>query len=144
MGGTAALVAAVAVCYGCSGDDTIMIELDEVNGSGITGVVELREAGATTRMTVTSVEGGTITGARVMPHSTCPEIDDKHLITPPTGTIQVPFDTAATAGMTLVPPSSGTAATSPAAQREHGRHETFPNAGPGSTRLVCDRAGRGS
>ena len=84
MGGTAALVAAVAVCYGCSGDDTIMIELDEVNGSGITGVVELREAGATTRMTVTSVEGGTITGARVMPHSTCPEIDDKHVITPPT------------------------------------------------------------
>jgi len=92
MRGTAALVAAVALSCGCSGEETITIELDEVNGSGITGIVELRAAGENTRMTVARVEGGTITGARVMSHSTCPEIDDKHPITPPSGIIQVPFE----------------------------------------------------
>jgi hypothetical protein len=92
MRGMATLVAAVALSSGCSADETITIELDEVNGSGITGTVELRAAGEKTRMTVTRVEGGTITGARLMPHSTCPEIDDKYPITPPTGILQVPFD----------------------------------------------------
>jgi hypothetical protein len=77
---------------GCGGDDTITIELDEVGGSGITGTVELTPAGENTRVTVTKVEGGTITGARVMGSSPCPEIDDKHPITPPAGVINVPFE----------------------------------------------------
>jgi hypothetical protein len=89
---TATLIAAVAVSGGCSGDETITIELDDVNGSGITGLVELRAAGDSTRMTVTKVDGGTITGARVVSHSTCPEINDRYAITPPTGIIQVPFE----------------------------------------------------
>jgi hypothetical protein len=88
----ATLVAAIALSCGFSGDETITIELDEVNGSGITGVVELSAAGENTRMTVTEVEGGMITSARVMPHSTCPEIDDKYPITPPSGIIQARFD----------------------------------------------------
>jgi hypothetical protein len=86
----AALLVAVAALGGC-GRDTITIDLDEVNGSGITGTVELTPAGDNTRITVTKIEGGTITGARVMSLSACPTIDDKFPITPPTGIVQVPF-----------------------------------------------------
>ena len=86
----AALLVAVAALSGCGGD-RITIDLDEVNGSGITGTVELTPAGENTRITVTKVEGGTITGARVMPFSACPTIDDKYPITPPTGIVQGHF-----------------------------------------------------
>jgi hypothetical protein len=79
------------VLGGCGGD-SITIDLEEVAGSGITGTVELTRAGKGTRITVTRVEGGAITGARVMPDSSCPAIDDKHAITPPTGTVQAPFE----------------------------------------------------
>ena len=61
----AALLLAVAALGGCDGD-RISIDLDEVNGSGITGTVELTPAGENTRITVTKVEGGAITAARVM------------------------------------------------------------------------------
>jgi hypothetical protein len=87
----AALLVFVAALGGC-GDDRITIDLDEVNGSGITGTVELTPVGKNTRVTVTKVEGGTITGARVMPLSPCPGLDDKYPITPPTGIVQVPFE----------------------------------------------------
>jgi hypothetical protein len=86
----AALLVLVAALGGCGGD-RITIDLDEVNGSGITGTVELTPVGENTRVTVTKVEGGTITGARVMSFSTCPALDDKYPITPPTGIVQVPF-----------------------------------------------------
>jgi hypothetical protein len=73
----AALLLAVAALGGCGGD-RITVDLDEVNGSGITGTVELTPAGENTRITVTKVEGGTITGARVMSFWACPTIDDKY------------------------------------------------------------------
>ena len=85
-----ALLAVAALGGGCGGD-RITIDLDEVNGSGITGTLELTPAGENTRITVTKVEGGMITGARVMSFSACPTIDDKYPITPPTGIVQVPF-----------------------------------------------------
>jgi hypothetical protein len=88
----AAVVAAIGLLGGCGGDDAITIEVNEVNGSGITGVVELSPAGEYTRVSVARLAGGTITGARVMPYSSCPGLDDKYPITPPTGIVQVPFE----------------------------------------------------
>ena len=89
----AAVLVAAAVLGGCGGQETITIELLEVNGSGITGVVELRPAGAgATRITVTRVDGGSITGARVETQSPCPDVNDKYPIRPPTGIANREFE----------------------------------------------------
>jgi hypothetical protein len=80
---------------GCGGDrDSITIELEQVNGSGVSGRIALEPVGERlTRISVITVDGGEITGARVMP-DTCDTngLDDKYPITPPSGTIQVPFE----------------------------------------------------
>jgi hypothetical protein len=83
----------VLALAGCGSDDSITIELEEVNGSGIFGSVELTPAGErATRITVRDLEGGEITGARVMPSGSCPGLDDKYPITPPTGVVQIDFE----------------------------------------------------
>jgi hypothetical protein len=77
---------------GCGGEDAITIELDGVNGSGISGKLELEPVGGhATRVTVRDLEGGEITGARIMPEGSCPGLDDKYPIRPPTGVVQIDF-----------------------------------------------------
>jgi hypothetical protein len=90
----AALVALATVLGGCGGDgDAFTVHLQEVNGSGVSGALELRRAGdRATRLTVRDLEGGSVTGARVMSRSSCPGTDDKYPIKPPTGIVQVEFD----------------------------------------------------
>jgi hypothetical protein len=47
--------------------DSFTIKLEQVNGSGVSGELELRREGdASTRLTVRKLKGGPITGARVM------------------------------------------------------------------------------
>ena len=89
-----ALVALAAILGACGGEgDSFTIELDEVNGSGVNGELELRPAAEhSTRLTVRKLEGEPITGARVMPKSPCPGTDDKFPIKPPTGVVQMDFD----------------------------------------------------
>lgn len=90
-----ALAALAMVCAACTQSaDSITIELNEVNGSGISGVVRLEPAGRrATRIRVVSVEGGDITGARVMPgRCDAGPLDDKHPITPPSGIVQLDFE----------------------------------------------------
>ena len=78
---------------GCGSDDSITIELEEENGSGISGTLELTPAGErATRITVRDLEGGEITGARIMPAGACPGLDDKYPITPPSGIVQIDFE----------------------------------------------------
>jgi hypothetical protein len=91
---TAAFLALAALLGACGGaGDSFTIELDEVNGSGVNGELELRRAGDhSTRLTVRKLEGGPITGARVMSESPCPDTDDKFPIEPPTGVVQMDFD----------------------------------------------------
>ena len=92
---TATLVASSMLATACGGAESIEIELDEVNGSGISGEVELSPVGdRATRITVVEVRGGEITGARIMP-GRCKAhgaLDDKYPITPPSGTVQLDFD----------------------------------------------------
>ncbi len=90
----AAFLALAAMLGACGGaGDSFTIELDEVNGSGVNGELELRRAGEhSTRLTVRKLEGGPITGARVMSQSPCPNTDDKFPIKPPTGVVQMDFD----------------------------------------------------
>ncbi len=89
-----ALVALAVILGACGGEgDSFTIELGEVNGSGINGELELRRAGEhSTRLTVRKLEGGPITGARVMSQSPCPGTDDKFPIKPPTGVVHIDFD----------------------------------------------------
>ena len=89
-----ALLAVTAMLAACGGaDDSFTIELEEFNGSGVNGVLELRRAGdSSTRLTVSELESGPITGARVMALSPCPGTDDKYTIKPPTGVVQVEFE----------------------------------------------------
>jgi hypothetical protein len=89
----AAFVALTAVLGACGGaGDSFTIELGEVNGSGVNGRLELRRAGElSTRLTVRDIDGGPITGIRVMPRSPCPGTDDKFTIKPPTGVVQMEF-----------------------------------------------------
>jgi hypothetical protein len=83
----------VLALAGCGPGDSITIELEEVNGSGISGKVALTPVGErATRITVRDLEGGEITGARIMPLGSCPGLDDKYPITPPTGVVQIDFD----------------------------------------------------
>jgi hypothetical protein len=82
----------VLALAGCGSDDSITIELEEVNASGISGNLELTPAGEATRITVRDLEGGEITSARVMPSGSCPGLDDKYPITPPTGIVQIDFE----------------------------------------------------
>jgi hypothetical protein len=91
--GAAAFLALAATLGACgAAGDSFTIELEEVNESGVNGELELTRAGAhSTRLTVRNLEGGPITGARVMPHSQCPDTDDKFPIKPPTGLVQVDF-----------------------------------------------------
>ena len=81
---------------GCSQQDSssIAIELEETNDSGISGTVELTPEGTRrTRITVTEVEGGEITGVRVMPDACKPDgLDDKYPVRPPAGLVQIPFE----------------------------------------------------
>ena len=70
------------------------IELTEVNGSGVSGMLELEPVeGGNTRVTVVDVEGGTVTGARVMPGRCGSDgsLDDKHPIRAPTGVVQMDY-----------------------------------------------------
>ncbi|HYK07298.1 MAG TPA: hypothetical protein VEW11_05965 [Gaiellaceae bacterium] len=81
------------VLAGCGSADSITIELEQVNGSGVSGTIELTPVGErATRITVRDVAGGYITGARIMPDGSCPGLDDKYPITPPTGIVQIDFD----------------------------------------------------
>jgi hypothetical protein len=88
------LVLAFAVACSAPDPDRMTIELDEMNDSGISGKVELEPVGERrTRITVVELEGGEITGARVMPDACSPEgLDDKFPIRPPSGVVQIPFD----------------------------------------------------
>jgi hypothetical protein len=82
-----------ATLVGCtSAEDSITVRLEEVNGSGISGEVQLEEDANGTRITVTEVHGGEITGARLMP-GRCRGggLDDKYPITPPSGTMSIDF-----------------------------------------------------
>jgi hypothetical protein len=90
----AALVALAAVVGSCGGErDSFTIQLEAVNSSGVNGELELRRAGnSSTRLIVKRVQGGPITGARVMSRSPCPGTDDKFAITAPTGVVQAEFD----------------------------------------------------
>ena len=90
----ATLVALAAILGACGGErDSFTIELEEVNGSGVNGELELRRAGeSSTRLTVRRVEGGRITGTRVMSQSPCPGTDDKFAVKAPTGIVQMEFD----------------------------------------------------
>ena len=89
----AAGAAVVLGLAACGGDDTITIELEKVNGSGISGTLELTPVGErATRITVRDLEGGEITAARIMSDGSCPGLDDKYPITPPTGVVQIAFE----------------------------------------------------
>lgn len=88
-------VALVAMSGGCSGDrDAITIPLAEVNGSGVAGQIRLEPAGERTTRMMVAVEGGEITGARIMhADDDCSDgVDDKYPIQPPSGLLQVPFE----------------------------------------------------
>jgi hypothetical protein len=90
----AALVLVLA--GGCAQEESSSseIELEERNGSGISGRVELEPVGERrTRITVVDVDGGEITGVRVMPESCSADgMDDKYPITPPSGVVQIRFE----------------------------------------------------
>jgi hypothetical protein len=90
----AALVVVAGLLGGCGSEaESLTIQLEEVNTSAISGELELRRAsGHSTRLTVKNLQGGRITGARVMSRSSCPGTDDKFPIKPPTGIVQVEFE----------------------------------------------------
>ena len=87
--------AVLVALAGCGSDaDSMRIELHEVNGSGVSGAIELeRVSDRHTRVTVVDVEGGAVTGARVLPGSCKPNggLDDKHPIMAPTGVVQIDY-----------------------------------------------------
>jgi len=89
-----ALAATVLVVFaGCGSEALITIELEELNGSGISGKVELEPVGERTRITVSGIEAGDITGARVMHNDPCDDgVDDKYTIKPPSGIVGVEFE----------------------------------------------------
>jgi hypothetical protein len=80
---------------GCgSNGDSMTIELREVNGSGVSGAIKLERVGErSTRITVLDVEGGAVTGARVVPGRCKPNggLDDKYPITAPTGVVRMNY-----------------------------------------------------
>ena len=84
------------VLIGCSQQDSssIAIELEETNDSGISGTVELTPEGTRrTRITVTELDRGEITGVRVMPDPCDADgMDDKYPIRPPSGVVGIPFE----------------------------------------------------
>src|SRR4051812_30768530 len=65
----AALVVLAALLGGCGSEaESLTIQLEEGNSSGISGELELRRAGDhSTRLTVQNLQGGRITGAPAMP-----------------------------------------------------------------------------
>jgi hypothetical protein len=87
------VTAGVLALSGCRTSDSLTIELQEVGGSGVSGELELAAVGELqTRLTVVRLDGGPITGARVMAMSPCPDIDDKYPIRPPTGVVNREFE----------------------------------------------------
>jgi hypothetical protein len=91
--GLVALLVALAGCTQQS-SSSITIELEEVNDSGISGKVELTPEGERrTRITVVELEGGEITGVRIMGEQCKPDgMDDKYPIKPPSGVVGVEFE----------------------------------------------------
>jgi hypothetical protein len=72
------------------------IELTEANGSRVSGLIKLEPVGKRhTRITVLEVEGGPVTGARIMPGRCKPNggLDDKYPIRPPTGVVGIAYAT---------------------------------------------------